>query len=274
MFDWNEKKSLIDEVKDLIARVENADDKGRWVTIKGTHVFIPEGKEVDEVVKEKFGEKGESKDITKEEHEKIKEDVSKLSDDELVKAHFKAQKGYESETSKAGSLSKSEATYGVIAQELKKRTGRGFTPASSEEEIREALAKSTSETKGGKKYQDIIDKYDKKYDVYNNDKGESWYDRASIAEIKTDLKQHEHLLKYNEQEIERVSKIVSGELLDGEYKNNEHFKNLLKSSKKSLEWHKEHIEYAKAHLGKKTHKSENSLEETLCEVLAEALTEE
>ena len=60
MFDWNEnKKSLIDEVKDLIARVENADEKGRWITVKGTHVFIPDGQDEEKVVKEFFDKKFE-----------------------------------------------------------------------------------------------------------------------------------------------------------------------------------------------------------------------
>lgn len=36
-------------------------EDGKWVTIKGTHVFIPDGKSVDEVIKEKFSG-GESKD--------------------------------------------------------------------------------------------------------------------------------------------------------------------------------------------------------------------
>lgn len=36
--------------------IENEkDQKGKWVTIKGTHVFIPDGKTLDEAVKEKFG---------------------------------------------------------------------------------------------------------------------------------------------------------------------------------------------------------------------------
>lgn len=93
-----------------------------------------------------------SKDISKEEHAKIKEQVSKMSDDELVKAHFESQKGYESETPRAGSMTKHEATYGEIAQELKRRTGRGFSAASTESEIKEALSKAKSDSKGDKKY--------------------------------------------------------------------------------------------------------------------------
>lgn len=37
---------------------------GRWITTKkGRHVFIPEGKDVDELLKEKFGDDGDSEDI-------------------------------------------------------------------------------------------------------------------------------------------------------------------------------------------------------------------
>lgn len=47
--------------------IENdKDQKGKWVTIKGTHVFIPDGKTVDEVIKEKgWSEKGEDKSSDK-----------------------------------------------------------------------------------------------------------------------------------------------------------------------------------------------------------------
>ena len=89
-----------------------------------------------------------SKDISKEEHAKIKEQVSKMSDDELVKAHFESQKGYESETPRGGSMTKHEATYGEVAQELKRRTGRSFSIASTESEIKEALSKAKSDSKG------------------------------------------------------------------------------------------------------------------------------
>ena len=60
--------TLIEQIKDLINRVENARNfdgsEGRWVTIKGTHVFIPDGKSVEEVMEEKgwSSEKGEKKE--------------------------------------------------------------------------------------------------------------------------------------------------------------------------------------------------------------------
>lgn len=38
------------------------EEKGKWVTIKGNHIFIPDGKTLDEVIKEKgWGDKGEGK---------------------------------------------------------------------------------------------------------------------------------------------------------------------------------------------------------------------
>ena len=62
--------ALIEQIKDLINRVENArgfdGSEGKWVTIKGTHVFIPDGKSVEEVIEEK-GWGSESKGTEKKE---------------------------------------------------------------------------------------------------------------------------------------------------------------------------------------------------------------
>ena len=60
------------------------DEKGRWVTIKGTHVFIPDGKSVDEVIKEKgwtTKEKLDDKNKEKDEAE------PKPSDDKNMKSY-------------------------------------------------------------------------------------------------------------------------------------------------------------------------------------------
>ena len=61
--------TLIEQIKDLINRVENARNfdgsEGKWVTIHGTHIFIPEGKEVEEVTKEFFDKVGKSKEPSK-----------------------------------------------------------------------------------------------------------------------------------------------------------------------------------------------------------------
>ena len=55
------KETLKDLFKATIKNAKDGDEKGEWVTIKGTHVFIPDGKTVDEVIKEKgWKEKGDS----------------------------------------------------------------------------------------------------------------------------------------------------------------------------------------------------------------------
>ena len=42
-------------------KIDNADDqKGKWVTINGTHIFIPDGKTIDEVIDEKWEERTKS----------------------------------------------------------------------------------------------------------------------------------------------------------------------------------------------------------------------
>ena len=63
MFEWQEK-SRIDEVKDLIARVENSDDNG-WVTLKDK-----EGETYHVDIDEKEEKKEESKQADKPEEKK------------------------------------------------------------------------------------------------------------------------------------------------------------------------------------------------------------
>lgn len=69
-------------VKDNKMEIENENnEKGKWVTIKGTHVFIPDGKTIDEVVEEKFGDKANKQSDSKKEK---KENKTTTKDDELV----------------------------------------------------------------------------------------------------------------------------------------------------------------------------------------------
>lgn len=59
-------------------KIDNADDqKGKWVTIKGNHIFIPDGKTLDEVIDEKWEQRTKS---YKEAKEQQKDKPSKLSD--------------------------------------------------------------------------------------------------------------------------------------------------------------------------------------------------
>ena len=100
----NEKdqdKMILDALKDLVSHIENAKDSdanGRWVTIKGTHVFIPDGKDIGEVIKEKFDKGGYAGDeegvtglISK---EKDKQELDKISEmrEHLAKEDRKRKK--------------------------------------------------------------------------------------------------------------------------------------------------------------------------------------
>ena len=47
-------------------------EEGEWITVNGTHIFIPDGKSKEEVIKEKFGNKEEKKDISKDYKDSVK----------------------------------------------------------------------------------------------------------------------------------------------------------------------------------------------------------
>lgn len=159
-----EIQEVKEQLKEIFRTVINND---KWITIHPhgedsddyRRIKLEDGETPKEAIdrvykkedKKESDTKEGSKDISKEEHAKIKEQVSKMSDDELVKAHFESQKGYESEIPRAGSMTKHEAIYGEVAQELKRRTGRGFSAASTESEIKEALSKAKSDSKDEKK---------------------------------------------------------------------------------------------------------------------------
>lgn len=83
MFNWN-KKGLIEEVKDLIARVENSNEvnNDRWITVhpngedsKGVHVLVKDGETVDEAIDK----------LDKKEDKVQKDDKTSLKDNEAVK---------------------------------------------------------------------------------------------------------------------------------------------------------------------------------------------
>lgn len=57
------KETLKDMFKAAITNAKDGDEKGEWITINGTHVFIPDGKTAEDVIKEKgWKEKGEGKE--------------------------------------------------------------------------------------------------------------------------------------------------------------------------------------------------------------------
>ena len=49
--DKNEVKETLKEMFRSVINNAN-DEKGRWITVKGTHVFIPDGANQEEVVKD------------------------------------------------------------------------------------------------------------------------------------------------------------------------------------------------------------------------------
>ena len=133
---------------------------------------------------------------------------SKMSDAELVKAHFESQKqmeedfkkAHEQGTLKAGQMFKSEALYGEIAQELKKRTGRSFSMASSEQEIKDALAKGNKQDDKKESKRSVIEKAEK--DLSKN----KFIPNSQKSILKKDLKGEEY--KHFADKIEEMSEIV------------------------------------------------------------------
>lgn len=105
---------------------------------KGSEIQRDKNKKSDE---EKRQTEKEFKDRLA--HEQIKQKVDKMKDEELVKEFLSAREKMEKEpVGKAGELSESEEMYGVIAQKLKEKTGRGFSQSSTKEEIIKELEKS------------------------------------------------------------------------------------------------------------------------------------
>lgn len=74
-------------------------EKGRWVTIKGTHVFIPDGKQIEEVMEEKGwfseGKEGEKKEKDDLKGKYMRDDVD-FDEDQAIKDIEEAKKrGYD-----------------------------------------------------------------------------------------------------------------------------------------------------------------------------------
>lgn len=206
----------------------------RWITIhpngkdaKGRAVCIPEGKTVSEVMKEKFATwAADSKDQQK--LFDVKDYKSGISD-------YKVEKK---------------------TKDLMKKYGDNLDTETAKELIKEKYNYKDFRKKEDKKetYQETIDRLDKKYGVDKNDKGESWYDRASESEIKTDIKTLEHEIDKNTKEIDRLKGLsddVASKIYGGRDKK-------IDSLNEQIKRDKEHIEYAKAHLEKKQSKEQEN----------------
>ena len=86
------KEQLKTLLRKAINNEKDGDEKGEWITINGTHVFIPEGKTAEDVIKEKgWKEKGpDTSDNPKEDKPKANEglvlgDLNKLGEEEVYK---------------------------------------------------------------------------------------------------------------------------------------------------------------------------------------------
>ena len=150
MFDWN-KKGLIEEVKELIAKVENANEDGRWITVhpngedsKGVHVFVKKGQSVEEAI-DKLDKKEDKKEEKKFD---LGEKLGKLTLEEMV------SKGFKPIELGPGSASKGMQTtgYALYDEDNKNNLSNYYRMQKiSKEEFEKAkeLAKKSDTTKGG-----------------------------------------------------------------------------------------------------------------------------
>lgn len=78
------KETLKDMFKAAITNAKDGDEKGEWITINGTHVFIPEGVNREEAVEKFLAKKKGSKSEKKEEKKQLFQKVGdKLTQDIL-----------------------------------------------------------------------------------------------------------------------------------------------------------------------------------------------
>jgi len=57
VYDYDDKNNLVSHVlKESDTKTAAKEEKGTWITVKGTHIFIPEGADPDKVIKEHFDE--------------------------------------------------------------------------------------------------------------------------------------------------------------------------------------------------------------------------
>ena len=248
-----EKAQIKEQLKSVLRAVfDNTDltaKNDKWITIKpngeegkGKHLLLKDGESPKEAIdrtygNEDFEKETKSSPIDENRHQKVKKtDYSKLAKEIVEKEGIEKIK--------------ENLSYPYSKDYLWKLTGRkeNIDTTKLKEEVEKHL--STPAEKERKKYQEIIDKYDKKQSVDKNDKGESWYDRASVGEIKTDIK-----------EIERINGLLKDALHYSKYRNE--LQEKLSSEKDKLKVNKEDLTYLKAHLAKKQNKATNSITEFL-----------
>lgn len=139
-------------VKDNKMEIENENnEKGKWVTIKGTHVFIPDGKTIDEVVEEKFGDKANKQS----DKDRIKIADLKSRENEVLKQFYEA---------KEGSSEREHLQYELDA--LKDERFR------LEDKQSDKPSGESNTTKDSKKHLDRIEKLIKKYNLEPHEEDE------------------------------------------------------------------------------------------------------
>jgi putative GTP pyrophosphokinase len=74
--------ALIDQCGCTKLAAEEKNQKGRWITVRGTHIFIPDGEDIDKVVKEHFKDKQEK--TRKPENRFKPKDTPEKTDREIV----------------------------------------------------------------------------------------------------------------------------------------------------------------------------------------------
>ncbi|MBO5927434.1 MAG: hypothetical protein J6Q32_01100, partial [Clostridia bacterium] len=259
-----EKAQIKEQLKSVLRAVfDNTDltaKNDKWITIKpngeegkGKHLLSKDGESPKEAIdrtygNEDFEKETKSSPIDENRHQKVKKtDYSKLAKEIVEKEGIEKIK--------------ENLSYPYSKDYLWKLTGRkeNIDTTKLKEEVEKHL--STPAEKERKKYQEIIDKYDKKQSVDKNDKGESWYDRASVGEIKTDIKAIETSIDKGEKEIERINGLLKDALHYSKYRNE--LQEKLSSEKDKLKVNKEDLTYLKAHLAKKQNKATNSITEFL-----------
>lgn len=149
---------------------EKDGEKGRWVTIKGTHVFIPDGKQIEDVMREKgWEEKGEGK----------KEEPYKWNRNEIeregapIEKHYSSKESYENAVykwaipkgSNGENIEPPEPEYSYSLMDLNTKVDKWLhtqNPSNAQLQIRKEYLKKLDEESGYKNYAVFYEETDKK----------------------------------------------------------------------------------------------------------------
>lgn len=150
------KETLKDMFKAAITNAKDGDEKGEWITINGTHVFIPEGANQEEVVKEFLDKKS-------------KEDKAKWKSYDEVLEH--AEKQLELVKSKLKEKNTPEKHEKLIGDKINLEDKIKYYKSQKGKEKSETKKESNT-TKDTKKHIDRIEKLIKKYNLEPHEEDE------------------------------------------------------------------------------------------------------